>query len=54
MTLENIMQVVVPTAVTALFGWIWNIDRKMAVHEEVIKKMDKLVDLLLQRELDRK
>lgn len=54
MTLGDVMQVLVPAGLTALFGWIWNIDRRVAVHDTVIAKMDKLVDLLLQRELDNK
>ena len=50
---EELFQILIPTAVTALFGWIWAIDRKVALHDQVIEKMDKLTDLLLNRELDR-
>lgn len=38
-------------AIPALAGWVLYIDRKVASYEEIIKRIDKLVDILLEERL---
>lgn len=36
----------------ALASWIWWVDRKVASHEAVIEKLDKLVDILIEERIN--
>lgn len=35
-------------------AWVWWVDKKVAAHEAVIKRIDMLVQLMLEDRLDRK
>lgn len=39
------------TGLPLLAGWIWWVDRKVSAHEEVIKRMDKLAQIMLEDRL---
>ena len=41
-------------AVPIIAAWIWWVDKKVAAHDAIIKKLDMLVDLLLEERLDRR
>lgn len=34
-----------------LAGWIWWVDRKVSAHEEVIKRLDQLAQIMLEDRL---
>lgn len=39
------------TLLGVLGRWVWDIDRRVTAHEVIISKLDKLTDVLLQKEL---
>ena len=43
------METILGAFIPLLAGWIWWVDRKVASHEVIIAKMDKLIDLLMER-----
>ena len=43
------METILGATIPLLAGWIWWVDRKVASHEVIINKMDKLIDLLMER-----
>lgn len=45
-------QEILMAGVGAVASWIWWVDKKVASHDAVIERMDKLVQLLLEDRLD--
>ncbi len=39
--------------VSALAAWIWWVDRRVSAHEEIIRKLDRFMDILLEDRLNR-
>ena len=38
-------------AIPIITAWVWWVDKKVAGHDAIIKKLDQLVDLLLEERL---
>lgn len=38
-------------ALPVIAAWVWWVDKKVAGHDAIIKKLDQLVDLLLEERL---
>lgn len=49
--MSDYLQYITSAALIPFAKWVWTIDRKVVSHDEVIKKIDKLTDLLLTKAL---